>query len=58
MLWLHNNSKTGRKSAQNRLAKTQLGRCAAVKVRKMGLVLDAYARVPGAPLLLLSYSYH
>ena len=30
---------TVRKSAQNRFAKTQLGRCAAVKVRKMGLVL-------------------
>ena len=27
---------TGRKSALNRFAKTQLGRCAAVKVRKMG----------------------
>jgi hypothetical protein len=33
---------TVRKSAQNRFAKTQLGRCAAVKVRKMGLVLGAY----------------
>ena len=32
----------GRKSAQNRFAKTPGGRCAAVKVRKMGLVLGAY----------------